>query len=208
MNEMQKMIAIAKKFGGTGTGGGSLPTGGEPHQALVTNANGETVWQPLTHYMSTTADGVGKEYQADYMDGMYALTLVSGSKEHEFIVGNKYDITIRFGGAYVEHYAGVEYKSIGDSHGLGNVALAGEGENTGERFLIAFVHPFPVLIPGEGFAEATVDSVHISGIYADPHPLPSRYMPCIISPNGTKHKLVVSDDGTLSTEVITDFKYE
>ena len=39
-----------KKVGGNG---GGLPSGGEPHQMLVTDADGKTVWEERTHYTNT-----------------------------------------------------------------------------------------------------------------------------------------------------------
>ena len=94
-----KTIALIK---GLGNGGGSgLPTGGEPHQQLVTDENGEAVWSPIagknvtgTVYKISGSDvtaGKGAEIFNDYANnkatGYYSHaegngTTASGGNSH------------------------------------------------------------------------------------------------------------------------------
>ena len=88
-------------------------------------------------------------------------------------------------------------------YAVGNMALAGGGDDTGEPFLIMMGR-----VTG-GDATYEVDfsfmansagkhTVSIAEVSETIQPMAEEFMPLLTSPNGTKYKLTVSDDGTLS----------
>lgn len=52
MDDLSRMTARVRHTvtGSSDTGGGGLPTGGAPHQQLVTDAEGKALWEDRTHY--------------------------------------------------------------------------------------------------------------------------------------------------------------
>lgn len=86
---------------------------------------------------------------------------------------------------------------------FGNASMLFDSqEDTGETFMV-----------GQGvgaqnicfmFSEEGEYTISLYAMGETVEPLPEEYMPLLTSPNGTKYKLTVADDGTLSAVAVTE----
>lgn len=175
--ERAEAAADRAESAGGGSGGG-LPTGGAAHQMLVTDADGNALWEDRKIYSySDTVEVLPEttvEINPDDMDGYITETL-GGS----LVVGNEYTVT----------YNGTEYVCKAQELQIdfvltcvGNVgAMTGEGD-TGEPFVFA-VFP-PEIAQDAGFyaavyaldGSATV-TIKIGGVIENIHRLDHKYLP-------------------------------
>ncbi len=94
------------------------------------------------------------------------------------------------------------------TYAVGNMALAGAGDDTGEPFLIMFGRStggdatYEVDFSFMG-ASAGKHTVSIAEVSETIQPMAEEFMPLLTSPNGTKYKLTVADDGTLSAVAVS-----
>lgn len=124
---------IDPKFLPEGSGGG-LPTGGEPYKQLVTDGEGNAVWEDRLAYENNNAVVLPE-------------TELVGGGDGQFYYMGKYDATVQPGDKCVVTYNGVDYSLTAgtiteggtDIVVLGNLgAVTGTGD-TGEPFLYMIV---------------------------------------------------------------------
>ena len=163
---------------GMGNGGGSLPTGGEPYKQLVTDGEGNAVWEDRLAYEGAGMMEILPETACSFQEmGCNIFEPLQG----EIIPGEEY--TVVFGGNIYKTTA-KEYSDGGmTATVLGNLVFAG-GEDTGEPFL-AVVTP-PELIELAGGATLMINSMDenfspetlaILGIGKVVHTIPMKYLP-------------------------------
>lgn len=110
---------------GEGGEGGGLPEGGEPHQMLVTDGEGNAKWDERTHYKETVV--------------VLPETILYNDKTSIYYITSPFSRNIVKGNSYVVNFCGVDYETVaktveygGNSAlGLGNVDVA---DDTGEPF--------------------------------------------------------------------------
>lgn len=168
----------AESAGGGGGSGGGLPTGGAAHQMLVTDADGNALWEDRKIYSySDTVEVLPEttvEINPDDVDG-YITEPLGGS----LVAGNDYTVTYN-GTEYVCKAQEVQVDFVLTC--VGNVgAMTGEGD-TGEPFVFA-VFP-PEIAQDAGFyaavyaldGSATV-TIKIGGVIENIHRLDHKYLP-------------------------------
>ena len=188
-----------------GGGGGSLPTGGEAYQMLVTNHKGEAEWQPRPFYEQVNE--IDKlQYSATMLEqGAYMLTPMNSLSGRQYVLGETYEVQFLFIGAGEitpqgstkcrQHMDGIYFGNMSFLNGESDVVY----EDTGEYYLIGFMPTINVIMfQGDG----EISIVEITGQTSQSIHLPAKYAPCVVSPSGTKYKIVVSDEGTLSAEQV------
>lgn len=120
-------------------------------------------------------------------------------------------------GLYKVTYDGVEYLcesvEMNNGYGIGNLALAdidgnhpecwdGSHEDTGEPF--AFIDSQYYSPSGCFYASDNGEhTLIIHPMVSEVKKLDEKYMPLLTSPNGTQYKITISNDGKLSTEVVS-----
>lgn len=154
------------------SGGGGLPSGGAPHQMLVTDADGKTVWVERTHYKGQENTILVNEVITTVEDsGMFGgnvtsqnIFLVTAGETYNVLFdGNKYSCTA------FDFYAGTV---------LGNANMMGMGEDTGEPFVVVIAkeQQMAMAVTKEG-GEHTIE---ISGLAEIVHALNPEYIPSMI----------------------------
>lgn len=127
LTPITRLEKFLKQFGG---GGGGLPTGSAPYQQLVTDGEGNAKW---TDRLAYETDPVLTE--------IIPQTTVAFTESGKFMAAfwpENFDLV--YGRTYLISWDGVDYICTGIlSDGvypvLGNLGLAGSGEDTGEPFL-------------------------------------------------------------------------
>lgn len=155
-----------------------LPTGGEPHQQLITDKDGETVWADLTHY-TEDAEAVVLEQTT--------LTVNVDDRTAYLTTPPVTDPTDN--GRYTVYWNGTEYECISTMTEIDDVSvvLIGNampigGDDTGEPFAMIFVPVemaasmglYAMIIPLDGSEEVTVS---IAGVSEVVHKLHEKYLP-------------------------------
>lgn len=139
MDDLSKMTARVRHTvtgGDTSGGGDGLPTGGAPHQQLVTDAEGKALWEDRLAYAYTGMVEFLTEttFEVDTSEGMVPIMEPPLRMPVE---GSTYEVN--WNGA--SYKTGCVASSSGDMPGtlyvLGNLVADG-GPDTGEPFLIAF----------------------------------------------------------------------
>ena len=136
-------------------------------------------------------------------------------------------VTIDFvvGKTYVVRWNGVEYTAtaaaVADNRAsvvyVGNSGEIG-GEDNGLPFLIATVQGQTMIYGAEETAVVGIrrevnalrlecdgrvfDMPYVEEAEGTVHQMDAKYLPFLVSPNGTKYKLAVADDGTLSAVAV------
>lgn len=168
--------------GGTGEGGGGLPTGGDPNMMLVTDADGNAKWDERTHYV--------EEVEAD----IYPETTVAG-EEGQFVVAEPYAFYPTAGGTYTVTFVSGEttdsFNCVAtefDLEGLpavalGNIGALTGGGDTGEPFVLFFIqedvasgagmYALIMLLSGA----ATEITFSVSGMVESVHMIDEKYIP-------------------------------
>lgn len=144
MSDTGKIVSLVKALGGGSGGGSGLPTGGAPHQMLVTDAEGNAQWEDKLCY-ETWEDVVC----------LPETTLTVNEDAGGFIVP-AFVTTPVAGGIYTVNWLGTEYTCTGKTitdNGITAVTLGSAevigGEYTDDPFLI-------MCLPDELVAEAGV----------------------------------------------------
>lgn len=171
-----KTIALIK---GLGNGGGSgLPTGGEPHKQLVTDAEGNATWEKRTHW---------EEKIVLLPETQVAQTADDSS---EFPLTTPFSQFPQDGEAYTVNWNGVEYSGVvmaWEMNGipmavLGNTAMAGvDGAvDNGHPYVIVAIPPeysemmggaYGAVMPFDGSTSAT-----ISVTSSEVHKIPDKFI--------------------------------
>ncbi len=170
----QVMVEIPE--GGTG---GGLPTGGEPHQMLVTDGEGNAKWDERTHWVERVSVVCLEE------------TELMGDGEGMFALIDPMSNTPTVGGQYTVTYNGTPYECAGVSAdsvipggvGLGNVSIftGNEEDFTDYPFglviipadLVADMGASAMFVPLDG-AETVILS--IEGVNETVHKLDSKFI--------------------------------
>lgn len=173
-------------------------------------------------WVPTVTDVKGKEV---YPATTKQLVLYSGI--HLASYTDTAGIELEANKTYIVVWEGTEYKckSVGEASEYGTVdvflgnnslmsAFGGTGKDTGEPFYIARTNTGHdtmtiTLIAADGGEESTITrTVGIFETEKEPNKLPAEFLPddltfvTLTSPNGTKFKITVADDGTLSATAI------
>ena len=173
---------------GEGGEGGGLPEGGEPHQMLVTDGEGNAKWDERTHYAEVKEMALYENYAlTNTEEGMYvALTPYSV----EPVIGDTYTIVIKNQGTEQSYdYVAKEFLMEGMTlTSFGNAGLFG-GEDTGESFLLLFVPADMAASLGTYMmcvyptAGTTDVELTVSGIVEEVHKIDKKYIPNIGASN-------------------------
>lgn len=168
---LKKLIETCAAGGGGG-GGGGLPTGGEPHQQLVTDKDGNAKWEDRKFYSEQIQGEVLPETELmDTGEGMFALlepptTMPVVGVNHTVVYnGTSYDCVA------VEYSADDgEGNNVPEAVVLGNTgAIIGEPDPTGPLFVLMIVNAPEEGMYGMGMAldgsETFTISVNINGEY-------------------------------------------
>ena len=202
-----KTIALIK---GLGNGGGSgLPTGGEPHKQLVTDAEGNATWEKRTHW---------EEKIVLLPETQVAQTADDSS---EFPLTTPFSQFPQDGEAYTVNWNGVEYSGVvmaWEMNGipmavLGNAAMAGvDGAvDNGHPYVIGAIPPeysemmggaYGAVMPLDGSTSAT-----ISVTSSEVHKIPDKFinLPIMIHDAIT---LTLNEDGTFTSDTTFSEAYK
>lgn len=172
-------VMNGKDIGG-GEGGGGLPEGGEPHQMLVTDAEGKAKWEERTHYSETEQADILSEAEAFvFDDGQFG---VMEPVANQPTAGNIY--TVSFDSSAYELEASTFDMDGMSFVGMGNPVFIG-GEDNGLPLFLMFVPPDMV----EGFGGMTVmiitsglesmPPISVSGTIEKVHKIDKKYLPVI-----------------------------
>lgn len=120
--------------GGGGGSGGGLPTGGEPHQMLVTDAEGNAKWEERTHYSYESKGYVIPEIILSEDD--------FDSEQGSFFIRHYH--TLKDGESYTVNYHGNSYECVAIAFDtgeailtlMGNTGMLGFGEENEMPFMI------------------------------------------------------------------------
>lgn len=178
-----EQVTITLPEGG-GEGGGGLPTGGEPHQMLVTDGEGNAQWEERTHWKEEGLIDVLPEVTINVAD--------FGEDASKLPIMQPFSSPIVVGDEYVVTYNGAEYtttafefpmsEGVPPFPSLGNQSAIG-GEDTGEPFIIVcFPEEFRetaggascMLMPMDGAALITL-KIQREGV--EYHKLDPNYLP-------------------------------
>lgn len=159
----KRLIEVCGKIQnpGGGSGGSGLPTGGEPYQQLVTDGEGNAVWEERLAYdggsveiLPETVLQGGDEDGDGVNDGFYLVQPLN----EPLVIGETYTVS----------YNGVAYECVAVGTGietyLGNVDFAMETGDTGEPFVLAVVKDtdmnaagvYGVVMPIDGATSVTL----------------------------------------------------
>lgn len=178
--------AVAAGGGGSGEGGGGgLPTGGEPHQMLVTDGEGNAKWEERTHYETFVNSDILPENSPMYIPDT-----------ESFMMTEPFVVTPEPGNTYTVVWNGTAFSCTAvmanidglDAVYLGNGIVIG-GEDTGEPFGIAVLPPdmmeemggaTGMILPLDGSTDATIA---ITGGYLAVKKIDEKYLPSIGASN-------------------------
>lgn len=187
---LSAIIANKVSGGGSGSSGGGLPSGGAPHQMLVTDEDGKAVWEERTHYEAAAAllkETVVRTVKNDEMGGLCLAELPISMQVFE-----------GYNGAYAV-FNGEEYPAK-DVTIIGNQVFVG-GADTGEPFLIV----------GNMIATATEMEATVSIYKKEIRPLDNKFIDNSIPKYGmTGEVYTIEWDGNtdgLDTFKSNDFPY-
>lgn len=161
-----------------GSGGGGLPTGGAPHQQLVTDADGNALWEDRLAYAETVNAEVIPETEWVNNEGQFVL---AEAPTNQPAIGVNHTVV----------YNGVSYDCVGValeedgkvSVGLGNTYALGLGDAPSEVPFVVVIIPleeaaemgmYGLCLPMDG-AESVTMSIKINDEVV--HPLDEKYIP-------------------------------
>lgn len=147
---LKKLIETCAAGGGGGGGGGGLPTGGEPHQQLVTDKDGNAKWEDRLCYSEPMQGEVLPETGLTYVgEGEFGLLTPPTTMP---VVGVNHIVV----------YNGASYDCVAGNHSdggglagvvLGNMgALYGEIDPAGPPFVLMFMNSPVEGVYGAGLA--------------------------------------------------------
>lgn len=156
----KRLIEVCASSGGGG--GSGLPTGGEPYQQLVTDGEGNAVWEERLAYaggrveiLPETALTDGEDEDSD---GVLDFFYITQPLNETMVTGETY--TVSYNGAAYDCVV----TEINGEQGLGNIGFAMGTGDTGEPFVIAFVNDaetnaagiYGMVIPLDGATSVTL----------------------------------------------------
>ena len=179
-----------------GSGGGSLPEAAAPYQQLVSDKDGNTVWEERTHYAEYT-EVVFMPYQEVQLtdDGM------------TYFIEPILDYDVEVGKTYTVKYNDVDYECISvefpqegiKGQMLGNTSIASdEPDITKEPFLLVLINNldtdgiYGMLVDTEGVAKTV--SIEVSGKHYTYKTLNENYLPDNIRNQAKKIKIQLRED--------------
>lgn len=122
-----------------GGGSGGLPSGGEPNKILVTDADGNTVWEDRTHYSKPGTIDILPETVPMFVEDMGGFAIVT-----------PYTVLPTVGNTYTITFNGAEYECVchelteGDGQlgfSFGNVSVMGYPFETTDPFAVMLLLP-------------------------------------------------------------------
>lgn len=127
LTPITRMEMFLKQFGG---GGGGLPAGGAPYQQLVTDGEGNAKWENrLAYETEPVVTEIVPEETVVFSDSEFGKSALWPPTFNPVE-----------GSIYIIRIDGAEYTcpciSLNGTLALGNLAIAGVGDNTGEPFLM------------------------------------------------------------------------
>lgn len=171
-------VMNGKDIGG-GDGGGGLPEGGEPHQMLVTDAEGVAKWEERTHYVVTEEVTVLPE-------GVYTVLEDMGG----ILFTEPFSTKLVSGGSYTVVIDGATYNSTGSTTSLdgieavfiGNPAFMGIGDDNGDPYLMVVIvdENMAVVMGFYGlmmFSGKTSATVQVTGFAETVTKIPEKFIP-------------------------------
>lgn len=169
-------IGIPQSSGGSG--GGGLPTGGAAHQMLVTDADGNALWEDRTHYAYTGMVDILPEttVEVDPESGEgYVTEPLAGS----LVAGNEYTVTYN-GAEYVCRAQEVQTDVVMVC--LGNIGLVEGGADTGEPFVFMAIPPETAAAMGVYAGLYALDGsstvvIKVSNEGEIVHKIPGKFLP-------------------------------
>ena len=142
-------------------------------------------WSEIAYAFATTA--------TDKNNGYGSITLTTNG--NKLVVGEKYKVVVTWGGIEAEY----EFTATGSSSSrLLGKALEGDVY----VYDIAPMGGMTAYVKGSSATFMVPYTVHIFHSTLTYIPLDEKYMPTLTSPNGTKYKITVADDGTLTTTAV------
>lgn len=166
-----------------GGSGGGLPEGGEPHQMLVTDSDGNAKWEERTHYIENAEVAIYSEVVATHNGEFHAVTEPYSALPTD---GGTYNVTLTTNGETAT-YSSVAQEIEAEGMLLtlvGNGMFAGL-ENTGEPFLLMFLPPDMVSAVGFSAQIMTMDggtepiTISVAGMVENVHQIDKKYIPNI-----------------------------
>lgn len=174
----------AENAAGSGGGGGGLPTGGGAYQQLVTDGDGNALWEDRTHWKEHVTKEVIPETEFPNTDIGFVLATAPTNLP---VIGANH--TVVYNGISYESTAWPYEENGVIAYALGNPLPMG-GENNGQMYTLIILTPESVaevgvygLLFSLDEAEQVTASVTINGdVY---HPLDERYIPDSVKPKNT-----------------------
>jgi hypothetical protein len=169
-----------KVYDGKDGAGGGLPEGGEPHQMLVTDGEGNAKWDERTHWKEEGLIDVLPENAPMYSEDSGSFFMTERFLQ-KLVEGDSY--TVIWNGEPYECTANKVNTEVMDILCLGNMLAMG-GEDSGEPFFIeVFPDDAPVeytgglvaqVMPLDGSTEATIKIQYDGVVY---HKLAPEFLP-------------------------------
>ena len=132
--------------------GGGLPEGGEPHQMLVTDGEGNAKWDERTHWKE---DGVIDCFPQTVISGNGVQYVITTPFAQQIVEGETYTVTID-GVDYVSEAKTVINEGV-ETVILGNTSIAG-GEDSGEPYGLVIIPPEMVETAGGAYGMLVADA--------------------------------------------------
>ena len=164
LTPITRMEKFLKQFGG---GGGGLPTGGAPYQQLVTDGTGNAKWENrLAYEAEPVVTEIVPEETVVFSDSEFGKSAVWPPTFNPVE-----------GSIYIVRIDGAEYTCpcvrFNGTLALGNLALAGVGDDTGEPFIM-FNDRQWFFVSADSASEHTIS---ISGKQVSISKIDKKYLP-------------------------------
>lgn len=182
---------------GTGNGGGgSLPTGGEPYKQLVTDGDGNAVWEDRLAYED--AGGMVEILPETACSAAGGDGLIFDPLQGVIVPGQEYTVI----------YNGVAYKATAKEFSeegmtatvLGNMMML-DGQDSGEPFFVMVVPPVlsaatggATLIVYSTVEEVFAETLAILGSGTAIHTIPQKYLPSYLYGSDTEPVVCLEQD--------------
>lgn len=169
--------ASGEPITGTMKTGGGLPEGGEPHQMLVTDAEGKAVWENRTHWEENTVMLPETQVYGDSDSGEWPITTPFATVPQD-------------GDGYTVNWNGVEYSGVARTVELdgvpftmlGNLAAVGfaGADDNGQPFIVGVIpDEYIEMIGVQGVVmplDGSESPVTISITGGEVHRIPDRFI--------------------------------
>ena len=182
-----KFTALSEEIARLPQGGGGLPEGGEPYQQLVTDADGNTVWEEREFYSEIVSyyprkdifSGTYTSVPIEELGGAFAGVVDSVTKD-DVATNKAYNVEFN-GTTYTNQIANMAVHP--GFYCFGNFSLANSMfgtsyPDTGEPYVIAIANAYTLII--SDFTQSTTDAVTMylpEEIVENVKKLPNKYIP-------------------------------